>query len=212
MALEIEKAYFEFDEESVKARLRAQGAQWVGKYVYRQVIYTSEDPRVAFARVRDEGRRTTLTVKRKTDGPYYRESEVCVGNFEGGQAVLGALGLKRKYYLEKMREIWTHGRSEVVFDTYPALPPYIEIEGPTEEAVGAIAKALGLREDDPQDRGAGEMYYDLYGITREREQGDLTFGGVVAALGPLVTKDPRVFAARAQEQGAEAARVREAQR
>jgi adenylate cyclase, class 2 len=206
--LEIEKAYFNFDEESVRKKLEEGGAVHVGPQLFRLHSYVPPNPEIRMVRVRDEGHRITMTVKRKTDTPYDMESEVNIDSFDNGSGVMDALGIQKKYYLEKIRDIYEMGDAEVVFDTYPGLPPYIEVEAPTEESVNAIAARLGLRPDDPQDRGAGDMYLDLYGVTKERPLTDLTFGGVIDALGPLVTRYKQLFVDRTEKQVLEAERLR----
>jgi adenylate cyclase class 2 len=197
-ALEVEKAYFTFDEAEVRKKLAAAGATHAGLNLFRLNQYVPPEG-VKSVRVRDEGHRVTMTVKKKTDTSFDMESEVTINSFDGGVDVLNALGLRKKYYLEKLRDIYKVGDAEVVFDTYPGLPPYIEVEGPDEARVDSVAASLGLSPNDPQDKGAGEMYAELYGITKDRPLSDLTFSGVAGSLGPLVTKDPEQFAARVEE-------------
>ena len=141
-----------------------------------------------------------MTVKRRVDSPYYAESEVKIDNFDNGCDVISALGVRKNYYLEKLRDIYTLDGAEVVFDTYPGLPPYIEIEGVSEEKVDAIATLIGLTKSNPRDRRAREMYFDLYGVTKDRVLTDLTFNTVMDSLVPLATHDKDAFVARAKIQ------------
>jgi adenylate cyclase class 2 len=218
-ALEIERVYFDFDEAQVKSKLAALGGQHKGKFLFRHVRFEPprSDTHVVRARVRDEGHRTTMTVKRRFGamfpfgehgGPggapspgekYDTEDEVIINDFDKGVGLMGALGARKMYYLEKMRDIHkvrgpvSGGEAEIVFDTYPGLPPCLEIEAPTEADVLGLAAALGLRPDEDQARDAGDMYLEHYGITKDRPLTDLTFEGARVFFGPLVTKNREGF-------------------
>jgi adenylate cyclase class 2 len=197
--LEIERRYRRFDEDTVRSRLAAAGTR-KGKFLFRLVSYVPAGE-VTTIRVRDEGYRVTMTVKRRVDsGAYLAESEVVVNSFDRGAEMLDMLGFERHYYLEKFREIFEFEGAEVVFDTYPGLPPYIEVEAPTEAIMLQAAAALGLDAGEPQDWAAGDMYLELYGITKDRPMTGLTFAGVRACLGPLATKNAGAFHALAQQQ------------
>jgi len=199
--LEIERAYFTFDRIALVGALALRGSR-IGEFFFRQAIFSPTAacaPKMKFARVRDEGRRVTATIKLRTSGPYEEEDEVTISDYDTGVRMFGRLGLEKKYYLEKLREIWVVGDYEVVFDTYPGLPPYLEIEGPDEEALVRLAAGLGLT-DEAQDIGAGELYLLHYGIPLERPQGDLTFENVGPTLGPLATRGRALFEERLDAQ------------
>lgn len=206
---EHERAYFDFDERRVRTWLGLLGAKHKGLYLFRSVIYIPPAG-VKMVRVRDEGHRATMTVKRRTDSSEKNddEDEVIIDDFVRGTEVMEALGLQKKYYAEKIRDIYYLRDAEVVFDTYPGLPPYMEVEGDTDEIVESAAQLLGLNPADPQDRGAGEMYLDLYGIMKDRPLTDLTFENVTMTHGQLIIKDRDEFEARIQEQRTIVAKLR----
>jgi len=207
-APEIERVYFEFDEAAVKDKIMGAGGRHKGEYLFKHVRFAplasgrSDDPGRGRVRVRDEGHRTTMTVKRRSENDKYdTEDEVIINDFDKGVNLLEALGAKKMYYLEKTRDIYTmrapgDAEAEIVFDKYPGLPACLEIEAPTEAAVLHTAALLGLRPDEDQTRDAGDMYLEHYGITKNRPLTDLTFENAPAVLGPFVTKNREEFYTR----------------
>jgi uncharacterized protein YbaP (TraB family) len=70
---------------------------------------------------------------------------------------------------EKIREIYLspEGTAEVIFDHYPGLPPYMEIESTNDGDLKKIIKELGLDETENQNIRIGSMYKNLYKNTNE---------------------------------------------
>jgi adenylate cyclase class 2 len=94
-------------------------------------------------RLRDEKHRITFTLKQIGD-KYALEDEVVVNNFNEMKTILEKMGNKKKYFIQKIREIYNIGNSELVFDHYPGLPGYIEIESSSEDELFNLANKLGL--------------------------------------------------------------------
>jgi adenylate cyclase class 2 len=200
--MEFERAYFAFDEGAVRRRLAELGAAHRGVRLFRINMYRPGASGLGSLRVRDEGARVTMTAKRPAPGTAFNEEhEVVVDSFEGASKFVDALGFERGYFVEKLRDIFVLDGAEVVFDTYPGLPSFIEIEAPSEPEVHRVASLLGLSRDDPQDRGAGHMYRDLYGIALGHET-SLTFDGALATLGPLARQGVDELASRVDAQRA----------
>lgn len=171
MSLEIEQRYFTFDYADVVARLGRLGIR-KGTYLFRVATFYPKDG-FDYMRVRDEGYRITMTIK-KDGEPYDTEWETTVGSYDITVQMCKLMGMRTKYIVEKIREIWDVDRdSEVIFDWYPGLPPIIEIESTTETAMKALQMKLGLH--DEKQTGASAIYERLYGITSQRPHGDLTF-------------------------------------
>ena len=78
--------------------------------------------------------------------------------------------------------------SELVFDHYPGLPGYIEIESPTEEELFSLARKLGLKDNEEQIE-AGDLYRDYYGITKDRPLLDISFDNIIEVMSVYITKD-----------------------
>jgi len=92
-------------------------------------------------------RRTTLAYKGpRREGPLKRrlEIETTVGSAEAILAILQAVGLAETFRYEKRRTTWHVGECEVALDELPHLGWFVEVEGPTEEAVLARLAEVGL--------------------------------------------------------------------
>lgn len=60
------------------------------------------------------------------------------------EPLLAALGFVRTLSYDKRRESWEYRECKVELDELPRLGTFLEIEGPTEEAVRNVQKELGL--------------------------------------------------------------------
>jgi hypothetical protein len=121
--------------------------------------------------------------------------------------MLESLGCTIKYEIEKTREIWVHKGCEIVFDTYPGLPTYIEVECHNEKQLKNTMKEVGLTEKMSSKNAASNMYKDLYGIPKleERVKSDtdnlgLTFEHAKKKLNKSITKNKPDFERRLKEQ------------
>lgn len=96
-------------------------------------------------KVRDEGGRTTLTLKQVTDATHIDgTTEIEVDDLGKTAELLTALGLRRVRYQQNYREEWQLDNVTYDFDTWPNLDTCLEIEGPSEAAVRDAVAALGL--------------------------------------------------------------------
>ena len=84
--------------------------------------------------------------------------------FDDAILFLKGCGLKVKARQETKREIWKLGGVEICIDTWPWLPTFIEIEGPTEESVWEAADKLGFRKDQAKFGSADTTYQHYYGV------------------------------------------------
>ncbi len=149
MKSEIEAKFLNVNHDELRAKLTAVGAilEQPMRTMRRVVIHTpTMTDKNAFVRVRDEGNRITITYKQfdedSIDGA--KEYEVEVSDFETVVGLLTAAGLEHDTFQESRRENWRLGEVEVMLDEWPWLEPYVEIEGPTEESVRALADKLGF--------------------------------------------------------------------
>lgn len=152
MKTEIEVKFLDVDIDDVRARLKKAGAELEQPMRDMRRALIEEDHHAAgnmFIRIRDEGDKVTLTLKKKTkslkestiDSTY--EIETTVGDFDTTVELFKVAGWHYTTYQESKRETWKFGDVEVVIDEWPWINPYIEIEGDSEEAVRAAAGELG---------------------------------------------------------------------
>jgi adenylate cyclase class IV len=106
-------------------------------------------------RVRDEGFRITFTIKDTSQGKFEKTTffklkyEVNVDNYDMMNIMLHQLNLEEKYQLNKFREIYKskNGKNEVIFDHFPGLPGYMEIESLSEKELEKTMKLFGVKDE-----------------------------------------------------------------
>ena len=177
MHTEYEVRILEVDVEKVKDRLEKLKAKM--KWDQIQKRYGDDFiPKLdgKWIRLRTNGDKTTLTIKNivtsKIDGT--QELEVVVDNFERTNLILKELGYVPKGYQENRRIQYELNGIEVDIDSWPMIPTYLEIEGPSEEAVYNTVEALGFTKDDCTTRDVEGIYLD-YGYDLENIY-ELKFG------------------------------------
>lgn len=149
MNSEIEAKFVDVNIDDIRQKLTNAGAK-LEKPMREMKRVTIDTPELkkkdAFVRVRNEGDRTVMTYKQfdtlSVDGA--KEIEVTVGDFDTTVALLKEAGLPYRSMQESRRETWQLGDVEVVIDEWPWLNPYIEVEGPSEEALKQVAQQLGF--------------------------------------------------------------------
>jgi|SRR6185436_2360310 len=87
---------------------------------------------------------------------------------------LSAIGLEVKSYQETKRERWHFGDVDVAIDTWPWIPPFVELEGDSEERLKMAAFALGLDWERTL-HGSVEIAYQAYYDVTEAEINSLAF-------------------------------------
>ena len=156
---------FRLREATAHARLRvalaALGArphppQHEENRIYADAAGTlSAEGKVLRLRIVDRGPAAVLTYKgpARYEGAVKQreEIEVDVADAERAHALLGALGYSVAVTYEKERERWRLGEVEVALDTLP-FGHFCVVEGPA-EAIGALARRLGLDERDAEPLG-----------------------------------------------------------
>ncbi|MET9377195.1 CYTH domain-containing protein [Streptomyces sp. NPDC002992] len=115
----------------------------------------------AWLRLRDEGTRSTLTLKQVTDATTIdgtTEIETEVTDLHAMADILRRLGLTEVRYQENYREEWRLGEVAFDFDTWPDLPTFLEIEGPDETSVRQAAALLDLDYSGARFGSVDEIY------------------------------------------------------
>ena len=166
MKNEIEAQFLDINKDVMRSKLKEIGAKLEKPEVLmrRTVFYTGEH---SFARVRDEGDKIVMTYKDVSDDHSIlgtKEVNVVVENFDDAVLFLQGCGLKIKAKQETEREVWELGEVEICIDTWPWIPTFMEIEGPTEESVWDTAKKLGFDKTQAKFGSVDTTYQYYYGI------------------------------------------------
>ena len=156
----------------MKEKLVSIGATREREYLMPVVVYNSANGDPIYIRLRHEGNRISFTVKKDLKAEFPIEYEVDLKpdlqNMDQLHLMLTAMGCTVKYRVEKIREIWRmKGAKEIVFDRYPGVPTYMEIDTTSEQDLRKIASLLGLGEEKRM--LTKDAYNYFYGIPSDRK-------------------------------------------
>lgn len=146
---EIEAKFLEIDVESIKRKLLDLGAIDEGEDLLREVIFNKDEwcaGRQQFVRIRQTKDTVLLAFKDHGDQTLgaTQEIEFAISDAEQVRKFLEAVGLTAFREQEKKRHKFRLGEVTVDIDTWPLVPPYLELEGPSKESLKAAARSLGL--------------------------------------------------------------------
>lgn len=192
MSLEIEKRFKNFDYKTLRQLFEEVGVEKDGGQLFKISTFNPVKPN-QIVRTRDEGEKITFTIKEHTND-YDKEWEVVIDNKEMIDLMLEELGIKKKNSMEKFRERYKYGDSEIIFDHNPGLKPYLEIESKNEEDLFDLMRKLNLA-DEPEKFTALDLFLSEYGIPKEPKRDNVTFENAHEVLLPLVTKNEDKFLA-----------------
>lgn len=166
MNLEIEATFINIDKDALRAQIKKAGGKLLQKEtLMRRTIF--ELPGTQFARVRDEGNCITMTYKNvdNTSLSGTKEINLKVNDYDAAVEFMVACGIELKAHQETLREEWELDGVECDIDTWPWLPTYVELEGPSEGAVTAVAHKLGFDMANAHYGSVDDIYMLYYDIT-----------------------------------------------
>ena len=166
MKTEYEIKILDIDVEQIKAKLDAIGAtKHLERSMRRNVYDIDPEDKDSWIRLRDNGEKTSITIKEiKHDGiDGTKEVEVDVHDFNMADQLLKRLGYRSKAYQENRRISYRLDGVKIEIDFWPKIPPYIEVEGGSEEAIAKVVKRLGFEMSDTTSIGVKKVYAH-YGI------------------------------------------------
>lgn len=180
MHTEYEVRVLEINVEDIKKKLEDIGAEFQWDLIQRRYVYDFI-PKVEgkWIRLRTNGDKTTLTIKNlvssEIDGT--QELEVSVDDFDRTNLILKELGYEPKGYQENRRCQYYLNGVEIDIDYWPLIPTYLEIEGPSEEAVYNTLKALDIPKEKTTTKDVQDIYLDyghdlktIYDLKLEEER------------------------------------------
>lgn len=189
MPIEYEHNFHNFEKNAIIKKLKLFNAKKKGIFLFKvQVLKLKDGKEGSYLRVRDEGFRKTMTYKyydNKTN--FADEHEVVIDNFDNGINILLGVGCEKKYYYEKIREIWNLDDSEIIFDSIPGLPDIMEIESRTQKELKKMVKVFEL--DIKEEKTSN--YLSLYEI--DLNMTELKFTNVKKELLHLIKKNKELF-------------------
>ena len=180
MKTEYEVKVLEINHDEMVNRLQELNAEFRFEALQQRYVYDFI-PKIPgkWIRLRTNGDKTTLTIKNlvssRVDGT--QELEIEVDDFDRTNLILKELGYEAKGYQENRRIQYTYNGVEIDIDYWPLIPTYVEIEGPSEEAVYNTVEALGFTKDSCTSRDVEGVYLDygydlatIYNLKLEEER------------------------------------------
>jgi adenylate cyclase class 2 len=193
MTKEYEAKFLNIDIDSIKKKLRENGATKVHDPLkfYRLIFKRCEEigDKPGFVRIRDEGKKITMTTKVFNDKKFPEEREVTINeSFDKGCEFLRAIGIQEKSYQETMREKWSHPLAhEITFDIVPGLPIYMEIDCTSEANLNKLVSLLDLDKTNMKYGSFDKTYTEYYDIPSDtiiNKTSSLTFKDVGTQIKP----------------------------
>ena len=174
MYTEFEATFPNIDRAALRKRLVRAGAKLQkGNYLMKRFTFnlpSGHEVPGAWLRVRDEGDRTTLSLKIINGQNIEDQKEIClaVDNFASAVELLEVIGARLKSYQENYREIWLLDDVEVCLDEWPYLEPFAEVEGLSEAAVKNASSKLGLDYQQARFCAVTSLYQEKYALSEDR--------------------------------------------
>ncbi|MBR2998400.1 CYTH domain-containing protein [Candidatus Saccharibacteria bacterium] len=166
MQNEIEAQFLSVDKTKIRAKLQSIGATCIKPEIkMKRVIFDAGPHR--FIRVRDEGDKIVMTYKNVEDDNSIlgtKEINLIVNDYDDAVLFMQETKLPIKAHQETLREIWQFQDVEICIDTWPWIPSFIEIEGPTEDAVWNVAAKLGFSKAAAKFGSVDTTYQHYYGV------------------------------------------------
>lgn len=204
--VEYEYQFPDFKRSELLNGLDDLGAKKLHKRVKYNVTYFYPPGKKDFYRVRKEHKIVTFTKKilRNDQNLPALEYEIAIEKGSSYDEIVAFVSdiLPKKYKrniinVEKYREKWIVGKGchEVVIDEWPGLPPYIEVDCTTQEALDRVVKLLNLNMDTSFRKGSFDLYQRIYGIKNRGVLFDtsLTFTDIEKSLAKYVTRDKKIL-------------------
>jgi adenylate cyclase class 2 len=175
MQKEIETRFLDIDRDQLVQKLASLGAVDKGEEKLEEIIFHAADlswvGKRKFVRLRKKNDRTVLMYKENIGQTVdsAQEIELEVSDLEKCSEFLGKLGLQPMRRLEKYRHTFELDGVTLDIDSWPKIPPYVEIEGPSVESLKTVCGKLDIDWKKRFDGDAREVFrkygYDLDDIT-----------------------------------------------
>ncbi len=166
MKTEFEVKILNVDVAAFKKKLAEVGAKKHKEREMRRYVYDIEKGNEnSWIRLRDKGGKVALTIKEIKNDEIggTEEIEVEVSDFEMTNKLLERLGFSGKAYQENKRISYRLNDVKIEIDSWPKIPPYVEIEAETAEKVWETVELLGYEKEDTTSIGVMKVY-KKYGI------------------------------------------------
>ena len=171
MEKEIETRFLEINKESLISKLISLGALDKGEEKLEQIIFKSKlwDHKGKFIRLRKTHGKFKLTYKEQIDLTIdgAREIEFEVSDWNKCILFLEKSGITAIRNIEKYRHTLVINNVYFDIDTWPKIPAYVEVEGPSIEAIKEACSLVGLNWENKFDGTPWEVFMH-YGLNLDK--------------------------------------------
>lgn len=169
MQIEFEATFPNVNKDDARKMLKKAGAELIKpEHLQKRINFYVPDEIIenSWLRVRDEGDKITMSLKKFDGQSIEKQQEIClmVDNYDNAVEFLASLSFKQKSYQETKRELWMINGVEITIDEWPYLEPFVEVEGKTEEEVKDTCKKIGLNYGDALFCPSTKLYSMKYSI------------------------------------------------
>lgn len=165
---EYECTILNIDLAKIISKLESLGAKDKGEFLQRRYVYDFNPvDKFAWIRLRTNGKKTTLAIKRIKDKNAIggtRELEMEVEDFDTTNEFLYQLGYNYRAYQENRRHSYELNGVSIEIDSWPMIPTYVEIEGSSESEVLNTLHLLDLANAEVTTYDVESIYREIYGI------------------------------------------------
>lgn len=148
MSEEIEVRFLEVNKADLVAKLRALKAKELQDVMLEEIIFYDKDltwsDKGQRVRIRKNGDKIQLDYKKTVTGLISHEVEFLISDINAATLFLESIGLVAHRRQQKERHSFRLGDVMIDIDTWPQMPPYVELEGDSEAALKDAARQLGL--------------------------------------------------------------------
>lgn len=167
MAVEYEVRKLEVSVADMISRLESLGAQKKGVFHQKRYVYDFVPVQKGrWIRLRSNGSCTTLTIKEikslRIDGT--SELEIVVSDFDDTNRILQKLGYLPRTFQENFRIEYSLNGVNFDIDKWPKIPPYMEIEADSEQAVLNAIDTLNISQEEFTTKDVDTIYKEMYDI------------------------------------------------
>lgn len=167
MHIENEIKILNIDPIAVEKKLKSLGFKPSGQLNFRRYVYdvAPVNPN-AWIRLRTDGKQTTLTFKESLKDTVngMKEIEIIVDDFDETNELLKAIGHQPRNYQENSRINYEGMNCMVSIDSWPQIPPYMEIEANDADDVKKCMETLSAIITPETTSLSTEEVYRQYGI------------------------------------------------
>jgi len=186
MNTEYEATFVNIDKNKIRLLLKNKNATLVRpEFLQRRVVFhlpKGHEIKGGWLRVRDEGDKITMSLKVVNGDKIEDQKEIClkIDSFQEAELFLTSLGCERKAFQESRRELWKLNDCDITLDEWPFLEPFVEIEGPSENAVESVSQELGFDYSKALFCSVDHLYELKYNVTKSQindNTPEITFNG-----------------------------------